>query len=47
MDLVPMEPVDTEENKTYLDLLHNKVALLPFGFLSSDDEMVPDNPLLQ
>jgi Cu2+-exporting ATPase len=29
MDLVPIEPVDTEENKSYLDLLHKmKVALL-------------------
>jgi Cu2+-exporting ATPase len=28
-DLVPIEPVDTEENKSYLDLLHKmKVALL-------------------
>jgi Cu2+-exporting ATPase len=43
MDLVPIEPVDTEENKSYLDLLHKmKVALLfavPVFIISM--EMVP------
>jgi Cu2+-exporting ATPase len=49
MDL-SLEPVDTEENKSYLDLLHKmKVALL-FAvpvFIISMMEMVPNNPLLQ
>jgi Cu+-exporting ATPase len=50
MDLVPVKPVDSEENKSYLDLLHKmKVALL-FAvpvFIISMMEMVPNNPLLQ
>ncbi|MGO4817487.1 heavy metal translocating P-type ATPase [Flavobacterium sp. W22_SRS_FP1] len=50
MDLVPMKPVDSEENKTYLDLLHKmKIALLftvPI-FIIAMSEMIPNNPLLQ
>jgi Cu2+-exporting ATPase len=39
MDLVPIEPVDTEENKSYLDLLHKmKVALLSVQFFNLDDD---------
>jgi Cu+-exporting ATPase len=49
MDLVPTEPVETEENKSYLDLLHKmKVALL-FAvpvFIISMMEMLPNNPLM-
>ena len=50
MDLVPMKPVDSEENKTYLNLLYKmKVASLftvPV-FIISMMEMLPNNPLLQ
>lgn len=50
MDLVPMKPVDSEENKTYLDLLHKmKIALLftvPIFIIAMSD-MIPNNPLMQ
>jgi Cu2+-exporting ATPase len=48
MDLVPMKPTESEDNKTYLDLLRKmKIAsifTLPFIIAMSD--MIP-NPLMQ
>ncbi|MEL1254932.1 heavy metal translocating P-type ATPase [Flavobacterium sp. DGU38] len=48
MDLVPMQASETEENKTYIDLLKKmKIAILftlPI-FIISMSEMVPNNPL--
>ena len=50
MDLVPMKPMDEEENKSYKDLLRKmKIALvftLPV-FIISMLEMLHNNPLLQ
>ena len=49
MDLVPMKPVETEENKSYLDLVHKmKIAVfftVPI-FIISMSEMIPHNPLM-
>ncbi|MEO7976022.1 heavy metal translocating P-type ATPase [Flavobacterium sp.] len=48
MDLVPSQPSETDENKTYTDLLKKmKIAVLftlPI-FIISMSEMIPDNPL--
>ena len=48
MDLVPMQASESEENKTYLDLLKKmKIAILftlPI-FIISMSEMIPNNPL--
>ena len=48
MDLVPMQASDSEENKTYTDLLKKmKIAVLftlPI-FIISMSEMIPNNPL--
>ncbi|RKR11079.1 Cu2+-exporting ATPase [Flavobacterium sp. 90] len=48
MDLVPMQASESEENKTYTDLLKKmKIAILftlPI-FIISMSEMIPDNPL--
>jgi Cu2+-exporting ATPase len=50
MDLVPMEPSDSEENKTYDSLWHKmKIAMLfsiPIFIISMSD-MIPNNPLYQ
>jgi Cu+-exporting ATPase len=48
MDLVPMQASESEENKTYIDLLKKmKIAIvftLPI-FIISMSEMIPNNPL--
>ena len=48
MDLVPMKPTDSEENKTYIDLLHKfKISVLftiPI-FIIAMIQMLPNNPL--
>ena len=50
MDLVPMQPIEDDENKTYNDLLKKfKVAVLftlPVLVIAMSD-MIPDNPLLK
>ena len=49
MDLVPIKPVETEENKSYLDLLHKMKIALVFTipiFIISMSEMIPHNPLM-
>ncbi len=50
MDLVPMQASETEENKTYQDLVKKmKIAVLftlPI-FIISMSEMIPDNPLFR
>ncbi|TRX28912.1 copper-translocating P-type ATPase [Flavobacterium franklandianum] len=50
MDLVPMKPLDSEENKTYLDLLLKMKIALVFTipiFIISMLEMLHNNPLHQ
>jgi Cu+-exporting ATPase len=50
MDLVPMKPTESEDNKTYLDLLRKmKIAsifTLPIFIIAMSD-MIPNNPLMQ
>lgn len=50
MDLIPMQPVEDDENKTYNDLLKKfKIAVLftlPVLIIAMSD-MIPDNPLLK
>jgi Cu2+-exporting ATPase len=49
MDLVPMEPTESEDNKAFLDLWRKmKIAIvftLPIFIAMS--EMIPNNPLLK
>jgi Cu2+-exporting ATPase len=50
MDLVPLTPVETEENKTYLDLKRKMIVATAFTlpiFIIAMTEMMPNNPLLQ
>jgi Cu+-exporting ATPase len=50
MDLVPMKPSETDENKTYFDLLRKMKIAIAFSlpvFIISMLEMVPNNPLNQ
>lgn len=50
MDLVPMKPTDSEENKTYIDLLRKMKIAIAFSlpvFVISMMEMLPNNPLMQ
>jgi P-type Cu+ transporter len=50
MDLVPMKPTDSEENKTYIDLLRKMKIATAFTvpvFIISMMEMLPNNPLMQ
>lgn len=50
MDLVPLAPVETEENKTYLDLKRKMIVATAFTlpiFIIAMTEMMPNNPLLQ
>ena len=50
MDLVPMKPTESEDNKTYLDLLRKmkiaSVFTLPIFIIAMSD-MIPNNPLMQ
>ncbi|PWA04359.1 heavy metal translocating P-type ATPase [Flavobacterium psychrotolerans] len=50
MDLVPMKPTDSEENKTYNDLMRKMKIAVAFTvpiFAIAMVEMIPNNPLLQ
>jgi len=50
MDLVPMKPSDSDENKTYLDLLRKMKIAIAFSlpvFVISMLSMLSNNPLLQ
>ena len=50
MDLVPMKPSDSDENKTYLDLLRKMKIAIAFSlpvFVISMMSMLSNNPLLQ
>ncbi|WP_395051448.1 heavy metal translocating P-type ATPase [Flavobacterium sp.] len=50
MDLVPMKPSDSDENKTYLDLLRKMKIAIAFSlpvFVISMMSMLPNDPLLQ
>jgi Cu2+-exporting ATPase len=49
MDLVPMEPTESEDNKAFLDLWRKmKIAIVfTLPILSSMSEMIPNNPLLK
>ena len=50
MDLVPMKPTESEDNKTYLDLLRKmkiaSVFTLPIFIIAMSD-MIPNNPLMR
>lgn len=50
MDLVPMKPTESEDNKTYLDLVRKmKIATvftLPIFIIAMSD-MIPNNPLMK
>ena len=50
MDLVPMKPTESEDNKTYLDLVRKmKIAVvftLPIFIITMSD-MIPNNPLMK
>jgi Cu2+-exporting ATPase len=49
MDLVPMEPTESEDNKAFLDLWRKMkiaIVLLPI-FIIAMSEMIPNNPLLK
>jgi Cu2+-exporting ATPase len=49
MDLVPMEPTESEDNKAFLDLWRKmKIAVVYAAyFIIAMSEMIPNNPLLK
>jgi Cu2+-exporting ATPase len=48
MDLVPMKPTESEDNKTYLDLLRNENSHLYIAyFIIAMSDMIPLQPLMQ
>jgi Cu2+-exporting ATPase len=50
MDLVPMEPTESEDNKAFLDLWRKmKIAIVFYAayFIIAMSEMIPNNPLLK
>jgi Cu2+-exporting ATPase len=49
MDLVPMEPTESEDNKAFLDLWQNENSHCFYAayFIIAMSEMIPNNPLLK
>ena len=50
MDLVPMKPTDSEENKTYTDLVSKMKIAVVFTapiFIIAMSDMIPNNPLMK
>jgi Cu2+-exporting ATPase len=48
MDLVPMEPTESEENKVYNDLVRKmKIVVLRFRSIIAMSDMIPNNPLMK
>jgi Cu2+-exporting ATPase len=47
MDLVPMEPTESEDNKAFLDLWNENAIVFYAYFIIAMSEMIPNNPLLK